>query len=329
MLLQPRSGCVFYLGKDKPTGVSKLFNRYLKIKMNKLFLTLAGLYFFSLSFGQTSNQKLIEVAKSYKNFMFRNDLTRDDLKELKSNVPENFKPANDFIIETLTKKNKLLTNDFLTRPSDETLKQIYIIRVVNLNLREEIQVDNNRLIDSLTTREIPVYELVDNYYEMMFASVGNKNQPFDLSDVDIKLNDYNLKDETEKGILFLQCMRFCGVTIWGYMNIPKPPNTKKAYENIKLFPKFNGRPYFQYTDLHFPDFKMKIVKDQGVQSYKGYYIDKYYETLLSHLICLNKEGGSEKEKNDLLLGSILEERNLYQYTKYRETLESIFKEQKQ
>ena len=74
---------------------------------------------------------------------------------------------------------------------------------------------------------------------------------------------------------------------------------------------------------------MKIVEDEGLQSYKGYYIDKYYETLLSHLICLNKEGGSEKEKNDLLLGSILKDRKLYKYTKYKETLEDIFKEQKQ
>jgi hypothetical protein len=39
--------------------------------------------------------------------------------------------------------------------------------------------------------------------------------------------------------------------------------------------------------------------------------------------------GTEKEKNDLLLGSILKERNLYKFTKYKDTLEDIFKEQKQ
>jgi hypothetical protein len=77
------------------------------------------------------------------------------------------------------------------------------------------------------------------------------------------------------------------------------------------------------------DFEMNIIKNKGLESYKGYYLDKYYETLLSHLICLSKEAGSEKEKNDLLLGSILKDRNLYKYTKYKETLESIFKEQKQ
>jgi len=280
-------------------------------------------------FGQTNNQKRIELGKAYKNFMFRNDPTKEDLKEIKSNVPDSLKIAGEFIIQTITKENKLLKQDYLARPQDQTLKEIYIIRAINLNLREENQVDNNKLIDSLISNEIPVYELVDNYYDMLFTAVGNKNQPFNLSKVDIKLRDYNLKDETEKGIVFLQAMRFCGSTIWGYMNVVKPPNTSKAYDYIKMFPKFDGHAYYQYTDFYFTDFTMNIVKDKGLQSYKSYYLDKYYETLLSHLICLSKEGGSEKEKNDLLLGSILKERNLYKYTKYKDTLEDIFKEQKQ
>lgn len=264
----------------------------------------------------------------YKDFMFRNEPTKNDLKELKSNIPDNLETSNEFIVQTITTENKLLKDEFLTRPDNQVLKQIYIIRAINLNLREENQLDNNKLIDSLLAEEIPVYELVDNYYGMLFTAVGNKNQPFNLSNIDFNLKDYNLNDDTEKGILFLRCMDYCGKTIWGYMNVVKPPNTQKAYDNIAKFPKFNGRPYYQYNDFYFNDFEMNIVKDKGIQSYKSYYLDKYYETLLSHLICLNKEGGTEKDKNDLLLGSILKERNLYKYTKYQETLEEIFKEQK-
>lgn len=142
------------------------------------------------------------------------------------------------------------------------------------------------------------------------------------------MNEYSLMDEAEKGILFLRCMEFCGKTIWGYMNIAKPQNTGKAYDNIKKFPTFNGQAYYLYADFFFPDFEMNIIKDKGIQGYKSFYLDKYYETLLSHLICLTKEGGSEKEKNDLLLGSILKDRTLYKYTKYKEILEQIFKESK-
>ena len=279
-----------------------------------------------LSFGQNSvNQKMIDLGKAYKDFMFRNEPSKEIIKELKKEVPENLEVATNFIIQTILKNNKILTSKFLSRPDDIILKQIYIIRAINLNLREENQIENNKLIDSLSNKEIPIYELVDNYYEMIFGSAGNKNQPVDLSNIDLKLTEYNLKDDTERGILVLKAISFCGTTIWGFMNIPKPANTQKAFQQIKKFPKINGRPYYQYTDFYFPDFEMIIIIDKGVQSYKSYYIDKFYETLLYHLICLNKEGGTETEINDLLLGSILKEEKLYKYTKHKEKLQDLFK----
>jgi len=297
--------------------------------MKKITMTLLTTFLTFLSFGQVSeNQKMIELGKTYKDFMFRNEPTKQVLKEVKDDVPANLKKATDFIVQTISKKNQLLTKSYLSRPDDKVLRQIYIIRAINLNLREENSVDNIKLIDSLSNKDIPTYELIDNYYGMVFSAVGNKNQPFDLSKIDFKMKEFNFKDDTEKGIFFLRCMRDCNSVIWGYMNVVKPPNTKEAYKYIKKYPKFNGQPYFQYTDFYFTDFEMNIIKDKGIQGYKSYYLDKLYETLLFHLICLNKEGGSEKEINDLLLGSILKERNLYKFTKYKETLEDIFKEQK-
>ena len=294
--------------------------------MKKTSLTLLALCLTVLTFAQASeNQKMIELGKAYKDFMFRNEPSKDVLKELKTDVPENLSVATEFIVQSITTKNKLLTQAFLSRPEDKVLKQIYIIRAINHNLREEDHVDNNALMDSLSNKDIPVYELLDNYYGMLFTAVGNKNQPFNLSKVDFKMKEYNFKDDIEKGIMFLRCMDFCATTIWGYMNIPNPPNTSKAYSYIKKFPKFNGQAYYQYTDFYFTDFEMNIAKDKGMQSYKSHYLDKYYGLLLSHLICLRQEGASEKEKNDLLLGSILKDSALYKYTKYKETLEDFFK----
>lgn len=297
--------------------------------MIKTIFTFFTTFLLFISFGQENeHQKLIELGKTYSDFMFRKEPTTDILNEVKINVPENLKAATDFIIQSITTKNELLSTIYLSRPEDNVLKQIYIIREINSHLKDENHVNNDQLIDSLLKEDIPTYELVHNYYNMLFISIGNKNQPFNMSKIDFKMNEYNFKDDTEKGIMFLQCMKYCGTTIWGFMNIPKPANTSKALANIKKFPKFNGQVYYQFTDLYFPDFEMVIIDDNGVQSYKSYFINKYFETLLNHLICLNKENKSEKDKNDLLLGSILREQKLYKYTKYKETLESIFKLQK-
>lgn len=297
--------------------------------MNKITFIILSICLATFTFGQThENDKLIELGKAYKDFMFRNEPPKGFIKDLQTELPESIKPAASFIVQTIRTDNDLLKQKFLSLPNDHILKLIYIIRSINHNIRQENQADNNKLIDSLRNSNIPKNELVDGYYSMLFASVGNKIKPFNFSKIDFKLNDYNLANDTEKGIFFLECMDYCGKTIWGYMNVVKPPNTGKAYDLIKKFPKFNGLKYYQFTDLNFSDFEMNIVEDKGPQSYKEYYIDKYYETLLSHLICLNKEAASEKEKDDLLLGSILKDRNLYKYTKYKKTLENVFKEQK-
>jgi len=298
--------------------------------MNKITLTLFGLCLTAFCFGQTSeNEKLIEFGKAYKNFMFRNEPPKEFVKNLQINSSGNIKMTIDFITQTITTDNELLKQQYLTLPDNQTLKDIYIVHSISQNIRHENQIDNNKLIDSLKTAYIPKNELVVSYYSILFAAVGNKIQPFNFSKVDFKLNDYNLSNDTEKGIFYLECMEYCGKTIWGYMNIAKPVNTEKAYNNIKRFPKFKGLKYFQFTDLNFPDFEMPIVQDKGKQSFKGYYINKLYDILLSHLICLNKEGANEKDFNDLLLGSILKDNNLYKYSKRKEALESIFKVQKQ
>jgi len=293
--------------------------------MRRIFL-IAILIVGSLSVIKASdlNNDLIDLAKIYRNFMFRNSPTPsifEQLGEIKS--PELIN-STKFIKETITTGNKLTTVEFLKLPDETTLKYIYIIRRINWNIREEAPKDNNELITELSEKEIPRYELIDSYYDMLFSGVGNKNQPFDLSDVNFQMNKYDLKDDTEKGIFFLKAMDLCGTLIWGYMNIVKPPNYKKTLPLIEKYPKFNGQPYYQYLDFGFPDFEMVIVKDKDKESYKSYYLNKYYDTLLAHLECLSQKKKYKERRNDLLLGSILKEENYYKYSKKKDILDGLF-----
>lgn len=219
------------------------------------------------SHGQ-ENQKLIDLGKAYKNYMFMSDIPKEAMNKLKGNTPAELQQTSSFIIETLMPKNNLLKTEFLKLPDNKTLKQVYIVRAVNTNVRDENQMDNNKLIDSLKAKEIPRNELIDTYYEILFTGVGNKNKPFDLKKVNLEPDNYNLANETEKGIFFLECMSLCGSTIWGYINVPKPPNFKEAFNMIEKFPKVNGLNYYEYTDLNFPDFEMVIDAEKGKESYK-------------------------------------------------------------
>jgi hypothetical protein len=289
---------------------------------------LAILFLITTTFYGQNNEKLIELGKAYKNYMFMSAPSKEVLRRLNDKMPADLTKTNNFILQTLTNNNDLLKTEFLKLPEPGTLKQIYIVRAINYNIRTEDQIDNNKLIDSLQKQEISRNELIDAYYDLLFNAVGNKNQPFNLKKVNFDLSQYNLANETEQGIFFLQCMNFCGTSIWGYMNVPKPPNFKEAYNFIEKYPKFNGMNYYEFTDLNFPDFQMVIDLETGSESYKGYYVNKFYETLLYHLICLKKGFGSDKDVEKLMIASILKDQNLYKYSKNKDILESLFETRK-
>ena len=289
--------------------------------MRKIVLTTLLLSIGQITWGQV-NDGLIELGKSYRQFMFRNNPPENVLGPLDKYDNTELAFVADFIQETIRPSSNILSDKFLNRPDDKDLKQIYIVRQINLNVRKENPVDNNQLIETLNKKEITTQELVDNYYSMVFAAYGNKVDPYDLSTTDFQLNNYGLKDYTEKGIFFLESMRLNGLLIFGYMNIVKPPNYSKALGFINTYPKYNGSPYYQFIDLNFPDFKINIESETKQQSYKEYYIDKYYETLLSHLDCL-REAGEKDRIYDLVLGSLLKEEIYYKYSKREKDIKKL------
>jgi hypothetical protein len=298
----------------------KTFHR---LKQKKIILLISLLAINAICHAQI-NEGLIELGKTYRQYMFRNNAPAEVSAGLDKYSGTALGFVADFTRETTRENNSLLTEKFLSRPGDSTLKYVYIIRQINYNVRKEDPEDNRSLVEKLLNKDVPVNELVDCYYEILFTGCGNKNKPFDLSGVNFDLKKYHFNNDTEQGIFFLQAMRLCGTLIWGYMNVVKPPNYNEAMKYIEKYPKFNSAPYYQYLDLNFPDFKMKIESEKKAQSYKEYYIDKYYETLIYHLQCLQQDESNKEKINDLILGSILKEEMYYKYSKQEKALKNLF-----
>ncbi len=294
--------------------------------MNKK-ITLLLLLIFSIqtSFASEIDDGIIELGKIYRNYVFQNnpnELTFNKIDQINSSELEITKL---FIKECISAKNKLTSVKFLKLPDEQTLLNLYLIMKVNANVRKKEPKDNIGLITEWKSKNVHRYELVDNYYRMVFTGIGNKNQPFDLSNTDFIIDNYNLADDTEKGIFFLTAMNLCYYQIWGFINVVKPPNYKKAKESIDKYPKFNGQEYYKYLSFGFSDFKMQIEKDKEIESYKNYFINRFYMTLIYHHQCLNNKRRTRKEAGNLVLSSILKEKNYYEYSKNQEYLNGLFR----
>lgn len=271
---------------------------------------------------------IIELGKIYRDFVFSNNPTDLTLKQIDEiNSPE-LLSAKNFVKECIRSNNSLTSEKFLKIPDEQTLLNLYLIMKVNANVREKEPKDNTELLKEWRDKNVQRYELVENYYSMVFTGIGNKNQPFDLSGVNFTIDNYKLKDDTEKGIFFLTAMDLCYLQIWGYMNVVKPPNYKKALASIEKYPKFNGQEHFKYKYFGFPDFEMQIEKNKEKESYKNYFINRFYNTLIYNHQCLNQNRKTRKDAENLALSSILKEVNYYEYSKNQEYLKGLFRTMK-
>ena len=296
--------------------------------MKIVFSLFTALLFFFFSYSQDADKKLkdqvIELAKIYHGFSFVNTPSNSTADRLAAIDNKELKPSVEFIGESIKSNNNIATDKYLVKPDLLTLKYLFIIRIVNWNLFEADPVDNYGLIDSLTKSDLNKYELLSCYYEMIFMSVGNKNRPFDMSNINFDLSKFGFEDDTEKGIFFLISMHAFGTFIWGYMNIPKPPNYKAAIDIIDKYPAYNGQPYYQFSELNFKDFDLTIDKREPKTGFKKYYINKYLNTLFYHSACLGQKKKGKDEQQKVMLGSILSNESYYKYSDTPEVFRSIF-----
>ena len=97
-----------------------------------------------------------------------------------------------------------------------------------------------------------------------------------MSKTNFEIDSFGFNNKEEKAIFFLVAMERFGADIWGYMNIPIPTDYKNALGIINRYPKFNGEVYYKYQNFNFKDFKLTIDIRRLKESFKDYYLDKYF-----------------------------------------------------
>jgi len=294
----------------------------MKVKILAILLLIV-----KLSFGQDSKCKneLIELGKIYRYHGNKEYSASDVEKKVNAISSAELTVSKKFIAEAVNAKSNIGAKEYLIKPDSLTLKYLYVIRGINYNLYENPPKENAIVLDSLLNENTNYHELLSSYYGMIFSRLTTRGDGFNMADVDFKPNEYNLINDTEKSVFFLNAMERLGALIWGYMNIPQPPNYKLALEFINKYPRFNGQPYYQFTNLDLKDFNITTDKRRPKESFKKYYLTNYMTTLIYHLVCLSQPDSDKDKKQDVLNKSIIKNETYWQYYKQPEVLNAIFK----
>lgn len=271
------------------------------------------------SLGQTDSQEFYNLVKLGEIYSKNVNSTG---KDFKSSVVELRTPDLNHIIDALIAigegDKKLLTKEFLTKPSKQELKYWYVLREIHYNnqLKESEPIPNEKIAKETMEKEIDNRWLLDNYYYRIRGGIAKMFNDKDLSNYNIDLNDYNLETETEKAILFFSVSI---ALTQRFQVLQMMKNYDKLIEFVNKLPTFNGKPYYEFKSFDFEDFEW-IGYDKK-ELYKERHLIGLYSALNGHLTAVSEKGKSEEMKN-LYFNSIL---FTPQYFKYSGGMENDLK----
>ena len=86
-------------------------------------------------------------------------------------------------------------------------------------------------------------------------------------------------------------------------------------------PKFNGKPYFYYTNLDIPDFE--YVRDKIPESYKAYQVNMFMRALLLHFISVT-DAGNKFDAREIYFNSIMHKPDFFKYSANKDDLQKMW-----
>ena len=255
-------------------------------------ISILAILFFSFNsvFGQINYVEYDEIIPEYIIAVWENNGSSNNVE---FNAPE-LNQIKELFVELSKRQNDITSNQFLNKPTDNTLVAHYLNTKLKWNSFNGPHVGLKKLstkkviknsIKNLPTRN----ELLAFYYSSIFIDVLNKQKPMDLAETNIDLENLNLENDAEKAILFLTAMRHVGFQVSSYATARFPDNCFRAIKYVENMPKFNGKPFYEFELPEFEDFKIEVDKRKPKMSFKERYIPEFENAKLGIKKCLAEE----------------------------------------
>lgn len=254
-----------------------------------------------LSFGQetTDFDNLVKLGEIYsKNVNASGDGFKKEVDKLRT---LGLNHIIDALIAVGKGDKKLLTKEFLSKPSEQELKYWYVLREIHYNNQSENSEPrpNEEIAQETLEKEIDTRWLLDNYYYRIRGGISKMFNDKDLSKYNIDLNNYDLENDTEKAILFFA---ISNSLTQRFQVLQMMQNYDKLLEFAKKLPTFNGKPYYEYTSFDFEDFEW--IGYDKTESYKYRHLGSLFSALKGHYSALDEKAKTDEMRN-LYFNSIL------------------------
>lgn len=281
-------------------------------------LLIASLAFWlALGFCATAQdaKQLRLLAEAYGTYFSRVEAPQEVLDQLDASGTH--KEATAFIKECIRKKGKLLEGVYLQRPSEKVLRDLWLVKQLDMEEHTGREARHPlRVLDSLSTVEPDYYNLVMDYYLMLFAKASNQYTHKQFDKMNFELGDLGL-DQTEKEIFFLSCMyhyRRKFLTAWDE-SPSEEVDWKEIKRRVNRIPTFDSKPYYMFNGFVGNDRLYQIFSDVPyATSYYHTFMNAYYDVLIKNFIAYVRMDSDTYAINDLKYNSWLNAPSFFKYS---------------
>jgi len=225
------------------------------------------------------------------------------------------------LIEVGKGEETILSNKYLSRPSNDELTMWYIIREIHYNQVNEKRkpISNIEIAKEILSQKIDESWLLDNYYYRIHGGIASLFNTADLSMKNIDIEALGFKNETEKCIFDFNIINsFVGPRFKVLLML-------KNYDKILSFsekiPLFNGKKYYYYTDLDFKDFNW--IGYEKKESYSEVNFSNLYNVLLAQFMAVSSLR-DKKETQEIYFNSILYKEKYFKYSASKDDLQYLY-----
>ncbi|WP_343593000.1 hypothetical protein [Flavobacterium sp.] len=225
------------------------------------------------------------------------------------------------LIEVGKGEETILSNKYLSRPSNDELTMWYIIREIHYNQVNEKRkpISNIEIAKEILSQKIDESWLLDNYYYRIHGGIASLFNTADLSMKNIDIEALGFKNETDKSIFYFNIINsFVGPRFKVLLML-------KNYDKILSFsekiPLFNGKKYYYYTDLDFKDFNW--IGYEKKESYSEVNFSNLYNVLLAQFMAVSSLR-DKKETQEIYFNSILYKEKYFKYSASKDDLQYLY-----
>jgi hypothetical protein len=295
----------------------------MKILITTLFTFLSFINYSQVKLDTKDLKNLIAISEIYsKNTNARGEQFAKSIDSLRT---PKLNHICDALIEVGKGEETILTNKYLSRPSNEELVLWYVIRGIHYNLVSKTKKSRPNLdvASEVLSQKIDVRWLLDNYYYRIHGGIATLFNSADLRSKNINIEELGFKNQTEKSIFYFSIM---DALIGGRFKVLL---MLKKYDKILEFsdklPTFNNQQYYYYTELDFEDFNW--IGYEETKSYSEVNFGNLYNVIIAQFSATSQLR-DKKEAQEIYFNSILHEEKYFKYSEAKEDLKMLFEKSK-